>query len=161
MSGAVLDTGALVGFDRNDRRVVAIVARALEHRDPLVVPVGVVAQTWRDGRTQVRLSRLLGSPVCEIVPLDDLAARSVGQLCGATGTDDITDAAVARARHVNVGCESSPRTPTTSDDSTVASTSYRSERTARQRNRPDSLTLAFVTTGGLPPLERGGFRLGG
>lgn len=38
MSGAVLDTGALVGFERNDRRVVAIVARALEKRDPLVVP---------------------------------------------------------------------------------------------------------------------------
>lgn len=95
MSGAVLDTGALVGFDRNDRHVVAIVARALEHGDPLVIPAGVVAQAWRDGRTQVRLSRLLGSPVCEIVPLDDLAARSVGQLCGATGTDDITDAAVA------------------------------------------------------------------
>lgn len=95
MSGAVLDTGALVGFDRNDRRLVAIVARALEHGDPLVVPAGVVAQAWRDGRTQVRLSRLLGSPACEIVPLDDLAARSVGQLCGATGTDDITDAAVA------------------------------------------------------------------
>lgn len=91
----MLDTGALVGFDRNDRRVVAIVARALEHGDPLVVPAGVVAQGWRDGRTQVRLSRLLGSPVCEIVALDDLAARSVGQLCGATGTDDITDAAVA------------------------------------------------------------------
>lgn len=95
MSGAVLDTGALIGFDRNDRRVVAIVARALEHRDPLVVPAGAVAQAWRDGRTQVRLSRLLGSPVCEIIPLDDLAARSVGQLCGATATDDIIDAAVA------------------------------------------------------------------
>lgn len=95
MSGAVLDTGALIGFDRNNRRVVAIVARALEHRDPLVVPAGVVAEAWRDGRTQVQLSRLLGSPVCEIVPLDDLAARSVGQLCGATSTDDITDAAVA------------------------------------------------------------------
>ena len=97
MSGAVLDTGALIGFDRNDRRVVAIVARALEHRDPLVVPAGVVAQAWRDGRTQVRLARLLGSPACEIVPLDDLAARAVGQLCGATGTDDITDASVAIA----------------------------------------------------------------
>jgi hypothetical protein len=95
MSGAVLDTGALIGFDRNDRRVVAIVARALEHRDPLVVPAGVVAQAWRDGRTQFRLSRLLGSPACEIVPLDDLAARAVGQLCGTTGSDDITDASVA------------------------------------------------------------------
>jgi predicted nucleic acid-binding protein len=95
MSGAVLDTGSLIGFDRNDRRVVAIVARAVEHRDPLVVPVGVVAQAWRDGRTQARMARLLGSPACEIVPLDDLGARTVGQLCGTTGTDDITDASVA------------------------------------------------------------------
>jgi predicted nucleic acid-binding protein len=95
MSGAVLDTGVLIAFDRNDRRVVAIVARALHHGDPLVVPAGVVAQAWRDGRTQARMSRLLGSPGCEIVPLDDLAARSVGQLCGTTGTDDITDASVA------------------------------------------------------------------
>lgn len=95
MSGAVLDAGALIGFDRNDRRVVAIVVRALEHRDPLVVPAAVVAQAWRDGRAQVRMSRLLGSPVCEIVPLDDLSARKVGQLCGTTGTSDITDASVA------------------------------------------------------------------
>jgi predicted nucleic acid-binding protein len=95
MSGAVLDTGALVGFERNDRRVVAIVARALEKRDPLVVPAGVVAQAWRDGRAQVRLARLLGSPACEIVALDDRAARSVGQLCGASGTIDVVDASVA------------------------------------------------------------------
>jgi hypothetical protein len=95
MSGAVLDTGALVGFERNNRRVVAIVARALEHRDPLVVPAGVVAQAWRDGRTQVRLARLLGSPLCEVVALDDHLARSVGQLCGASGTSDVVDASVA------------------------------------------------------------------
>ncbi len=91
----MLDAGALIAFDRNDRRVVAIVARALEHGDPLVVPAGVVAQAWRDGRTQARLARLLGSPLCEVVPLDDLTARAVGQLCGTTGADDVTDAAVA------------------------------------------------------------------
>lgn len=97
MSGAVLDNDALVGFERNDRRVVAIVVRALEHGDRLVVPAGVVAQGWRDGTTQVRLARLLGSPACEIVALDDRTARAVGQLCGTTGTDDITDASVAIA----------------------------------------------------------------
>lgn len=95
MSGAVLDAGVLIAFDRNDRRVVAIIARALEHGDPLVAPAGVVAQAWRDGRTQARMSRLLGSPACEVVPLDDLAARSVGQLCGTSSTSDITDASVA------------------------------------------------------------------
>lgn len=95
MSGAVLDTGALIAFERNDRRVVAVVAQALEHSDPLVVPAGVVAQAWRDGRTQVRLARLLGSPVCEIHPLDDSTARAAGQLCGASGTAAVVDASVA------------------------------------------------------------------
>ncbi len=97
MSGAVLDTGALVGFERNDRRVVAIVARALDHRDALVVPAAVVAQAWRDGRQQVRLARLLGSRLCEFVALDDRTARAVGQLCGVSGTADIGDASVALA----------------------------------------------------------------
>ncbi len=97
MSGAVLDTGALVAFERNDRRAVAIVARALQHGDPLVVPAGVVAQAWRDGRRQVRLARLLGSPVSHIVALDDRTARAVGQLCAVSGTTDIVDASVALA----------------------------------------------------------------
>ena len=95
MIGAVLDGGALIAFERNDRRMVAIVARALAHGDPLVVPAGVVAQTWRDGRSQVRLGRLLAAPVCEVAALDDRAARGVGQLCGTSGTSDVVDASVA------------------------------------------------------------------
>jgi hypothetical protein len=94
MSGAVLDTGALVGFERNDRWVVAIVARALVHQDPIVVPAGVVAQAWRDGARQVRLARLLGAPISEVVALDDRQARASGQLCGVSGTADVVDASV-------------------------------------------------------------------
>lgn len=94
MTGAVLDAGALVAFERNDRRVVAIVARALHHGDPLVVPAGVVAQVWRDGARQVRLVRLLGSPLVAVMPLDDAAARASGQLCGVSRTSDIVDASV-------------------------------------------------------------------
>ncbi len=97
MSAAVLDTGALIGFERNDRRVVAIVARALEHHDPLLVPAGVVAQTWRDGSRQTRLARLLGSPLCEVIVLDDRQARASGQLCGVADSTDIVDASVAIA----------------------------------------------------------------
>lgn len=67
VSGAVLDTGAIVAFERSDRRVVAIVARALEHGDTLVVPAGVVAQARRDGSRQTRLARLLGSSLREVV----------------------------------------------------------------------------------------------
>ena len=97
MSAAVLDTGALIGFERNERRVVAIVARALHHREPLFLPAGVVAQAWRDGSRQPRLARLLGSPLCEVVVLDDRRARAVGQLCGVTNTADVVDASVALA----------------------------------------------------------------
>jgi predicted nucleic acid-binding protein len=95
VTGAVLDTGALIAFERNDRRAVTIVRRALEHGDDLVVPAGVVAQAWRNGRRQVRLARLLGSPVCSVEPLDDSGARAVGQLLGVAETSDVVDASVA------------------------------------------------------------------
>jgi len=84
-----------VGFERNDRRVVAIVTRALEHHDELLVPAGVVAQAWRDGSRQARLARLLGAPLCNVVSLDDRQARAAGQLCGLAGTTDVVDASVA------------------------------------------------------------------
>lgn len=105
MSGAVLDTGALVAFERADRRILAIVARALEHGDNLFVPAGVVAQAWRDGSRQTRLARLLGSSLCEVVELDDHRARAAGQLCGVSGTVDIVDSSIvvaARERGVRV-----------------------------------------------------------
>ncbi|MHB1599421.1 MAG: PIN domain-containing protein [Acidimicrobiales bacterium] len=97
MSAAILDAGALIGFERNDRRVVAIVARALEHRETLLVPAGVVAQVWRDGVRQARLARLLGSPACAVLVLDDRQARAAGQLCGVAGTTDVVDASVVVA----------------------------------------------------------------
>lgn len=105
MTGAVLDAGALIGFERNDRVVVAIVRRALDHGDEFVVPAGVVAQVWRDGRRQARLSRLLASPVTRVEPLDDTGARAAGQLLGVAGTAYVVDASVAlvaRARRLRV-----------------------------------------------------------
>jgi hypothetical protein len=101
MSGVTLDAGALIAFERNDRRVVAAIALALERRLSVAVPAGVVGQVWRDGRRQVRLVRLLASNAVDVEPLDDVRARAAGQLCGVTGTSDVLDASVvlcARAR---------------------------------------------------------------
>ncbi len=101
MSGLTIDSGGLIAFDRNDRAVVAMFARALQHGLRLAVPAGVVGQVWRDGRRQVRLARLLASDLVEIETLDDGRARAAGQLCGASGTRDVVDASVvlcARAR---------------------------------------------------------------
>ena len=105
MSGTVFDAGALLAFEKGDRRVVAIVARALERRAAIAIPSGVVGQVWRDGRRQARLVRLLGSEIVEVEALDDSRARAAGQLCGATHTADVIDASVvlcARARRVTV-----------------------------------------------------------
>jgi hypothetical protein len=101
MTGLTLDSGALVAFERNDRNVVAIIARAVERRVSLAIPAGVVGQVWRDGRRQARLARLLGSSAVDIEPLDDMRARAAGQLCAASKTSDVIDASVvlcAKAR---------------------------------------------------------------
>jgi hypothetical protein len=101
MAGLTLDVGALIAFERNDRRLVALIARSLERRHSIAVPAGVVGQVWRDGRRQARVARLLGAPQVEIEDLDDRRARHAGQLCGVRGTTDVIDASVvlcARAR---------------------------------------------------------------
>jgi hypothetical protein len=101
VSGITLDAGALIAFERNDRHVVSVIARALERGLRVAIPAGVVGQVWRDGRRQVTLVRLLGSRAVDVEPLDDAMARAAGQLCGATGTSDVIDASVvlcARAR---------------------------------------------------------------
>ena len=94
MPGLTLDAGALIAFERNDRRVVALLARALAHELPLVVPAGVVGQVWRDGRRQARLARLLAADEVEVELFDDRRARAAGQLCGVKRTSDVIDASV-------------------------------------------------------------------
>ncbi len=56
MNGLTLDAGALIAFEKNDRRAVAPIARALEHKLLIVIPAGVVGQVWRDGSRQTRIA---------------------------------------------------------------------------------------------------------
>jgi len=101
MSGLTLDAGALIAFERNDRRLVTLLARALERELAIVIPAGVVGQVWRDGRRQARLARLLATDDVEVEALDDRRARAAGQRCGVRGTRDVIDASVvlcARSR---------------------------------------------------------------
>ena len=93
-AGIVLDAGALIALDRGDKRMIALLHRALAQGRALRVPAGVVGQTWRDGRIQVTLARFLRSEEVEIIPLDPQLARSCGELCGATHSSDVIDASV-------------------------------------------------------------------
>jgi hypothetical protein len=92
--GATLDSGALIAFERGSLRMLALVERAMSSGAELAVPAGVVAQSWRGNGRQARLSRLLRSAAAEVVPLDDPTARSVGVLCGESGSSDIVDVSV-------------------------------------------------------------------
>jgi hypothetical protein len=93
-AGLVLDAGALIALDRGDKRMIALLRRALAQGRAFRVPAGVVGQAWRDGRVQVTLARFLRSAEVEIIPLDEQLARSCGELCGATNSPDIIDASV-------------------------------------------------------------------
>ncbi|MDO4900935.1 type II toxin-antitoxin system VapC family toxin [Actinomyces sp.] len=91
VTGLTLDTGALLALERGDARMRALLRRAVEARIALAVPVGVVAQAWRGGPRQARIARLLGDPAVQVIPLDDVAARAVGLLCGRSGHPDVID----------------------------------------------------------------------
>ena len=93
-AGIVLDAGALIALDRGDRRMIALLHRALAQGRAFRVPAGVVGQAWRDGRVQATLARFLRSEEVEIVPLDEHLARSCGELCGALNAADVIDASV-------------------------------------------------------------------
>ena len=93
-AGIVLDAGALIALDRGEKRMIALLDRALAQGRVFRVPSGVVGQAWRDGRVQDTLARFLRSEEVEIYPLDGQLARSCGELCAATNSMDVIDASV-------------------------------------------------------------------
>ena len=98
MAGLTLDTGALIGFERSDRRLVLHLKTAQMHGHELTVPTPVVAEAWRGGARSARIARLLD--VCVIEPLFEDLARIAGEaiasISGAGVIDAIVMASAAR-----------------------------------------------------------------
>jgi hypothetical protein len=94
MPGVTLDAGGLIALDRDDRRVVVLLARARETGARVTVPASALAQAIRRPDRQARLSRLIRQPTTDIADLDRVDATSVGRLLAASGTSDIADAHV-------------------------------------------------------------------
>ncbi len=95
VTALVLDTGALIALDRHDRMVWAMLRAAADAGATVIVPTGVIAQAWRDGRRQALLVRALRH--CDELPLDGRVARAAGLLCSQASTSDVIDASVALA----------------------------------------------------------------
>jgi hypothetical protein len=109
MPGVTLDAGGLIALDRNDRRVLVLLARARETGAVVTVPATVLAQAIRRPDRQARLARLIRQPTTDVVDLGRVDATNVGRLLAASGTADIADA------HVVICARRSQQTVVTSD----------------------------------------------
>ena len=94
MSGITFDAGGLIAVDRNDRRVLALIARAMELGMRITIPATALAEAIRNPARQARLSRLIRQACTDLIPLDGTDATAVGLLLARTATRDVVDAHV-------------------------------------------------------------------
>ena len=89
----VLDCGALIALERNDRAMWRrLKAAQLAGRVP-VSHGGVLGQAWRGrGPRQALLAKALDG--IEVRPLDERLGRLAGELLARSGTNDVVDAAL-------------------------------------------------------------------
>ncbi len=109
MAGITLDAGGLIALDRNDRRVIALLARAAQTGAKITIPAPALAQAISNPARQARLSRLIRQPTSDVVELDRVDAVSVGRLLAASGTSDVVDA------HVVICAKRAQQSAVTSD----------------------------------------------
>ena len=89
----LLDAGAFLAVERNDRDVIALIKSELTANRAPKTHGGIVAQVWRGGAgRQAPLARLL--PGVDVVPLDAELGRSAGMLLKAAHAVDAIDAAL-------------------------------------------------------------------
>ena len=90
----VLDAGALIAIDRADARVLRYLDRVERGGMAVRTSSVVVAQVWRDGARQARLTLALRG--VREVPVDCARSRSIGELLASHGWRDVVDGAVVQ-----------------------------------------------------------------
>jgi hypothetical protein len=98
----ILDTGGLIGIERDDRRVAGLVELGRRAGANLVTVAPVVAQAWRGGARQARLARWLSMIDIRVTGLSE--AKAAGELLAATSTRDAVDALVTLAAAPGISC---------------------------------------------------------
>ena len=94
MKGITFDAGGLIALDRDDRRVLTLIARATELGMRITIPATALAQAIRNPAKQARLSRLIRQAGTDLIALDGPDATAAGLLLARTATADIVDAHV-------------------------------------------------------------------
>ena len=89
----VLDSGALIALEKNDRVMWRRLKAALLAKNVPVSHGGIVGQAWRGGGPrQTLLARALAG--IDIRPLDESLGRAAGDLLARAGRADVIDAAL-------------------------------------------------------------------
>jgi hypothetical protein len=89
----VLDSGALIALEKNDRGMWRRLKAALLANAVPVSHGGIVGQVWRGGGPrQALLARVLEG--IDIRPLDEDLGRAAGALLARVGSADVIDAAL-------------------------------------------------------------------
>jgi hypothetical protein len=89
----VLDSGALIALERNNRAAWRRLKAALESEEIPICHGGVLGQAWRGaGPRQALLARALDG--IEVRSLDDALGRAAGELLAEANTSDVIDAAL-------------------------------------------------------------------
>lgn len=89
----VLDSGALIALERNDRSMWRRLKSAHLHGAVPLSHGGVIGQAWRGrGPRQALLVKALAG--IDVRPLDDTLGRAAGELLGTARGRDVIDAAL-------------------------------------------------------------------
>ena len=89
----VLDSGALIALEKNERAMWRRLKAALLAKNVPVTHGGVVGQAWRGGGPrQALLARALAG--IDVRPLDESLGRAAGSLLAREGSVDVIDAAL-------------------------------------------------------------------
>ncbi len=102
MAGVTLDTGALIAYERRDRRMMSLLKAAAQDEKTITIPTVAIAEAYR-GTNKRLLQELLDAAIVE--SLDERLARSAGEaqskVTKATTIDAIVAASAAqRGDHV-------------------------------------------------------------
>jgi hypothetical protein len=94
LNGITFDAGGLIAVERGDRRVFAIIAKALQDGLRVTVPATALAQVIRNPARQALLSQFVRDSTTHVIALDKDHATPVGRLLARSRTTDIVDAHV-------------------------------------------------------------------
>lgn len=92
MAGLTLDTGALIAYERADRRALLHLKEALLRGAELTLPTAVLVEAWRGGTPSARIAKL--AEACEVEPLSEKLAKIAGEALARVQGPSVVDAIV-------------------------------------------------------------------